>query len=351
MLEARVRALSTEHRDVRRGRIVLLAAGRSARSLADVIGVIPNTVSTWRWRDAREGLAGRGGKLCPGQRRKDGFETSRRIPAVLERPPAGFACWTGPLIAAELSDVHEQQVWRLLRKRWIALDGGTSWCEGNDANFAAKAAGVVRVNLVPLENAVNICVDEKPSIQAIERAQGYLKLPNSWALIGRSHDYRQHGSITLFGRLEVATGKLTANRKRRHGRVELLDFMNEIVALYSDKDIHVAIRTRIFMSPWIRLNTPTTPRPTVGMTAISTFASSSRQPGVLARSGRDSVLSILAGKSLRGGSFTSVAQLQHHVDEFIEAYNATPDVWTNPQVYRRHVKRPWYQPIVIPGCS
>ncbi len=58
-------------------------------------------------------------------------------------------------------------------------------------------------------HAVVICVDEKPSIQALERAQGYLKLPNGRALTGHSHDYKRHGTTTLFAAFEVATGKVT----------------------------------------------------------------------------------------------------------------------------------------------
>ncbi len=73
-----------------------------------------------------------------------------------------------------------------------------------------------------------ICVDEKPSIQAVERAQGYLKFPNGRALSGQSHDYKRHGTSTLFAALEVATGKVMTADKRRRRRIEFLDFMNEI---------------------------------------------------------------------------------------------------------------------------
>ena len=66
-----------------------------------------------------------------------------------------------------------------------------SWCESNDPDFAAKAAEIVGLYLAPPENAIVICVDEKPSIQAVERAQGYLKFPNGRALSGRSHDYKR----------------------------------------------------------------------------------------------------------------------------------------------------------------
>jgi hypothetical protein len=63
------------------------------------------------------------------------------------------------------------------------------WCESNDPEFVAKAAAdVVGLYMAPPENAIVICVDEKPSIQALERAQGYLKLPNGRALTGHSHD-------------------------------------------------------------------------------------------------------------------------------------------------------------------
>jgi len=82
------------------------------------------------------------------------------------------------LLAAALDDVDVQYVWRFLRAQKIDLAGRKSWCESNDPAFVAKAADVVGLYMAPPENAIVICVDEKPSIQALERAQGYLKLPN-----------------------------------------------------------------------------------------------------------------------------------------------------------------------------
>ncbi len=81
------------------------------------------------------------------------------------------------LIAAALGDVDVQYVWRFLRAHKIDLLARKSWCESNDPDFAAKAAEIVGLYLAPPENAIVICVDEKPSIQAVERAQGYLKFP------------------------------------------------------------------------------------------------------------------------------------------------------------------------------
>ena len=112
VLEARLRSPTTEQRDVLRARIVLLAdEGRSTRSIAKNVQVMPRTVSLWRGRYAREGLAGLADKPRPGPAPRYDAESNRRILAVLDGPPpAGFARWTGALIAAELGDVHEQQV-------------------------------------------------------------------------------------------------------------------------------------------------------------------------------------------------------------------------------------------------
>jgi hypothetical protein len=106
-------------------------------------------------------------------------------------PPKGFARWNGPLIAKALGDVDAQYVWRSLRKQKIDLGGRKSWCESKDPEFAAKAADVVGLYLAPPENAVVLCVDEKPSIQALDRAQGYLSLPNGRTLTAYSHDFKR----------------------------------------------------------------------------------------------------------------------------------------------------------------
>ncbi len=134
-------------------------------------------------RFAREGLAGLEDLPRSGAPPIYGEVTDERIRAVLDGPPpAGFARWNGPLIAEALGDVDVQYVWRSLRKQKIDLGGRKSWCESNDPEFAAKAADVVGLYMTPPHNAVVLCIDEKPSIQALERAQGYLKLSSGRAL-------------------------------------------------------------------------------------------------------------------------------------------------------------------------
>ena len=111
--------------------------------------------------------------------------------AVRQTAAGGFARWTGPLLAGALGDVDVQYVWRFLRSHKIDLAARKSWCESTDPNFTAKAADVVGLYIAPPAKAIVLCVDEKPSIQALERAQGYLKLPNGRALTGQSHDYKR----------------------------------------------------------------------------------------------------------------------------------------------------------------
>jgi transposase len=332
VLEALVRAPTTEQRAAFRARIVLLAAeGRSTRSIARELGTMPRTVSEWRIRFAEQGLAGLEDKRRPGPKPKYDTATGKRILALLDQPPpAGYGRWTGGLLARALGDVHEQQVWRFLRSQKIDLSGRKSWCESNDPEFVTKAADVVGLYMAPPENAIVLCVDEKPSIQALERAQGYLKLPNGRTLTGHSHDYKRNGTTTLFAAFEVATGKVTAAHKNRRRRVEFLDFMNDIVVAYPDCDLHVILDNLNTHKPkddrWLKRH------PNVRFHFTPTRASWLNQVEIW--------FSILEKQSLQGASFTSVSQLKEHIDAFIHAYNqnAQPFAWTKSKVRQHRFK-------------
>jgi transposase len=332
VLEARLRAPTTEQRAAFRAQIVLLAAeGRATRSIARELGTMPRTVSDWRIRFAEQGLAGLEDKQRPGPKPKYDLATGKRILALLDQPPpAGYGRWTGGLLARALGDVHEQQVWRFLRAQKIDLAGRKSWCESNDPEFVAKAADVVGLYVAPPENAIVICVDEKPSIQALERAQGYLKLPNGRTLTGHSHDYKRNGTTTLFAAFEVATGKVSAAHKNRRRRVEFLDFMNDIVAAYPERELHVILDNLNTHKPkndrWLQRH------PKVRFHFTPTRASWLNQVEIW--------FSILEKQSLQGASFTSVSQLKEHIDAFIDAYNqnAKPFAWTKSKVRQRRFK-------------
>ena len=108
-----------------------------------------------------------------------------------------------------------------------------------DPQFAQKAADIVGLYLNPPENTVVISVDEKPTIQALERAQGWLRLPDGKAMRGFSHEYKRHGTTTLFAAMEVATGLVKVGHYPRRLRREFLDFMNSVVADYPETELHV----------------------------------------------------------------------------------------------------------------
>jgi hypothetical protein len=86
------------------------------------------------------------------------------------------------------------------------------------------------------EKTIVLGVDKKPSIQALERSQGYLKLPNGRALIAQSYDYKRHGTTTLFAALDLESGKVVGKHYKRRRSVEFLDFMNKVVAAYPGKE-------------------------------------------------------------------------------------------------------------------
>jgi transposase len=308
----------------------LAAAGHGSRAIARAVHCTPGTASKWRVRYAHGRLAGLDETGQRGAERKYGPEHDRRILALLDRPPpAGYANWTAPLMARELGDIHEQYIWRFLRAQKIDLSGRKSWCESNDPDFVPKAAEIVGLYLNPPDNAVVISVDEKPSIQALERAQGYRKLPNGRAMTGQSHDYKRHGTTTLFAALNVGTGTVTGRHYKRRRRIEFLDFMNRVVSRHADKEIHVILDNLSTHKPkrdlWLARH------PNVHFHFTPTHASWLNQIKVW--------FSVLTGKSLGGASFQSVADLVAHLDSFIASYNvqARPFVWTKSVVHQKHL--------------
>src|ERR1700676_2862818 len=332
VLETCCRSPVTLQRDLKRARIVLLAAaGRSTRSIAKEVGVQPRIVSLWRHRYADLGLEGLQDKPRPGKQPIYTKATDKRILRLLDKPPPeGFARWTGPLLAEALGDVDVQYVWRFLRNHKIDLVARKSWCESNHPNSTANAADVVALYVAPPEKAIVLCVDEKPSIQALERAQGYLKLPNGRAMIGQSHDYKRNGTTTLFAALNVGTGEVTGRHYKRRRRLEFLDFMNRMVKQYQGKQIHVVLDNLSTHKPkrdlWLVRH------PNVHFHYTPTHTSWLNQIEIW--------FSILSGKSLKGGSFRSVPELIVHIDAFIANYNeeARPFVWTKSVVHQKRMK-------------
>jgi transposase len=238
------RAGTSEHRMVERAKVILLLAhqGKSNLEIAEHLKTRPARVSKWRQRFGERRLDGLQDADRKGRPAHYDKATEKRVLTMLdEPPPEGYGKWSGGWLAEALGDVSDDQVWRVLRKHDICLQRRRSWCISTDPEFGPKAADIVGLYLNPPENALVLCVDEKPSIQALERAQGWLRLPNGKALNGFSHGYKRHGTTTLFAAFDIATGQVIAGHYNRRRRREFLDFMNQIVAAYPDRELHVVL--------------------------------------------------------------------------------------------------------------
>jgi len=177
----RMAASRTESKQmVERARIILgCLGGKRVKEVARQCHTRPNTVIKWRQRFVRAGLRGLRDAPRPGAQRRYDNAFRKRILTVLEEPPpAGQATWDGPAVARAVEgSVHA--VWRALRKEGICLQRQRSWCVSTDPQFVPKAADIVGLYLNPPEKALVICVDEKPSIQALERKTGYVETPRA----------------------------------------------------------------------------------------------------------------------------------------------------------------------------
>src|ERR1700712_1120327 len=332
VLETLIGSRKTEVRMRDRARIVLLAsAGMASRGIARKVGCTPGTASKWRVRYASQRMVGLSETGDRGNDPKYGPEHGQRILALLDKPPpAGYSNWTARLLARELVDIHEQHIWRFLRAQKIDLSGRKSWCQSTDPDFVSKAADIVGLYMAPPTNAVVLSVDEKPSIQALERAQGYLKLPNGRAMIGQSHDYKRHGTSTLFAALNVGTGQVIGKHYKRRRRLEVRVFMTRVGKQYEGKEIHVILDNLSTHKPkrdlWLARH------PNVHLHYTPTHTSWLNQIEIW--------FSILAGQSLKGASFVSVAELVAHIESFINNYNedARPFVWTKSPVHQKRLK-------------
>lgn len=307
---------------VERARVILMAAeGLPAREIAHRLKTRLARVSKWRQRFAKARLDGLHDAPRSGKPKLYDDKTEKRMLALLDdNPPDGYSQWNGRLLAEALGDVSDDQVWRLLRKHKIQLQRRRSWCISTDPEFGAKAADVIGLYLSPPDNAVVLCVDEKPHIQVLERAQGWLRLPNGKALNGFSHCYKRHGTSTLFAALEVATGQVQVGHYPRRRRRQFLDFMNDVVGQHPDTEIHVVLDNLNTHKPkhdrWLARHCR------VHFHFIPTYSSWLNMVEVW--------FSILSRQALRNLSATSVKQLRNAIDRFVKAYRqtASPFEWT-----------------------
>jgi transposase len=317
---------------VERARIILACLeGKEIQQVARELRVSVATVSKWRQRFSLWGLRGLRDQPRPGTPVQYGAAFRKQVLATLEEPPPpGMSHWDGPAVAEKL-DASVHAVWRVLRREGIYLQRRRSWCVSTDQEFAPKAADVVGLYLNPPVNAVVLSVDEKPNIQAIERASGYVETDSGKVVRGLKSTYKRHGTVNLYAALEVGTGqvkgKFTENKKREDFRSFLEDVLAEQPP---DKEIHVILDNyspHKGNSDWLekfagRVHFHFTPTSASWLNQI------------------EIVFSLLQRKTLNGASFKSKDQLREAIEAFIRRHNerAKPFRWKKREVKGSQLK-------------
>lgn len=315
-LTAMSRSRKEESRMVERACIVLACVeGKEIQQVARETGASIPTVSKWRKRFAQAGLAGLRDQPRSGKPPTYDAGFRDRVLALLEQtPPAGLGHWDGREVARELgASVHA--VWRLLRREGIYLQRLRTWCVSTDPEFAPNAAEVVGLYLNPPLNALVLSVDEKPSIQAIQRPSGYVETDSGAVVRAMKSTYKRNGTLNLFAALEIATGQIHAQTTEQKKREDFRRFLDGVVAeLPSDKEIHVILdnySTHKRNDDWLakydgRIQFHFTPTSASWLNQIEIW------------------FGLLTRKALRGASFSSKDQLRSAIEGFVARTNEHP---------------------------
>lgn len=305
-----------EARAVERARIILACLeGLEIQQVAKQLNVSVLTVSKWRRRFAQHGLKGLGDRPRPGKPPTYGADFRQRVLALLEQvPPPGLAHWDGPAVAAELrASVHA--VWRTLRREGIYLQRLRTWCVSTDPEFAPKAAEVIGLYLNPPLNALVLSVDEKPSIQALQRPSGYVETDSGVVVRAMKSTYKRNGTLNLFAALEIASGQVFAQTTDQKKREDFRRFLDAVIAeLPADKEIHVILDnycTHKRNDDWLakyenRVQFHFTPTSASWLNQIEIW------------------FGLLTRKALRGASFASKDQLRTAIEAFVAKTNQHP---------------------------
>jgi transposase len=289
----------------------------------------PNRITKWRNRFSTHGLAGLNDAPRSGKPIKN-IDLRERILKTLETPPpSGQASWDGNSLASALK-VKKGTVWGILRKEGIQLQRTRSWCVSTDKDFSAKSADIIGLYLNPPENALVLCIDEKPSIQALERKTGYVETSSGKIVKGLQSTYKRHGTIILFAALKVATGEVKTKTTKSKKRPDFQEFMDEVVRdIPKDQEIHVILdnySTHKKNEAWLAAH------PNVEFHFTPTSASWLNQVEIW--------FGILTRKALKGASFKSSEDVVEAIHAFTEAYhkNAKPFVWKKCEVKGAQLK-------------
>ena len=310
----------------KRARIVLLAAeGVPNAQIARVAGVSRPTVIGWRDRYEQGGIKGLEDE--PRSGRPAEISEADVVVATLAddgRPPArlGITHWSARFLAAELG-ISFASVARIWRKWKIQPHRLETFKFSTDPELEAKIRDVAGLYLAPPDGAVVVSVDEKSQVQALDRTAPMLPLRPGLAA-RRTHDYKRHGTTTLFAALDIATGKITADAcYPRHRHQEFLRFLKKVAAACPDVDLHVVLdnygtHKHAEVRKWLakpenrRITLHFTPTGCSWLNMVEIF------------------FGIITRQAIRRGTFRSVTELTTAIGTFIDAYNdrCQPFSWT-----------------------
>jgi transposase len=299
-----------------RARIVLTCAeGLQSKQVAAKLGVDEATVGKWRRRFVERRLDGLYDEPRSGTPRTlEDARIEAVIVATLESAPANATHWSsrGMAKASGLSVSTVQRIWRAFGLQPHRIE---TFKLSTDPDFVAKVRDVVGLYMAPPERAIVLCVDEKSQIQALDRSQPMLPMrPGQTAR--RSHDYKRHGTTSLFAALDIATGAVIGKCYARHRAREFRKFLDEIeAAVPGDLDVHLVMDNyATHKTPLIRNWLAKRPRWHVHLTPTS--ASWLNQV--------ERFFALITERKIRRGIYRSVVALRADIVSFIERHNVDP---------------------------
>jgi transposase len=314
---------NTPQKLVWRARIVLMSTDRAGiMAIVRGTGKCKRTVHRWRERYLAQGIAGLKREATrPGRKPPLSAGTIERVVHMTlhEKPPAATR-WSARTLARAvgLSHTSVQRIWAAhgLKPHLVK-----TFKLSNDKRFVEKVVDVVGLYLDPPDKALVFSVDEKSQIQALDRTQPGLPMKKGRAGT-MTHDYKRHGTTTLFAALDVATGKVIGQCMKRHRHQEWLSFLRRIEAeTAKDRDVHLiadnyATHKHARVKAWLKRH------PRFHMHFTPTSASWLNQV--------ERFFGLITGDRIRCGVFKSVAELEAAIERYLEHHNADPKpfVWT-----------------------
>ena len=307
---------------VSRAKIVLLSAsGKTNLEIAQQLEMTNATVGKWRRRFLDQGISGLHDELRPGRPRPISDErVAHLVRKTLETKPKDGTQWSIRQIAAE-TRVSKSTVHRIWQAFGLQPHREKQFKLSNDPFFVEKVRDIVGLYLNPPEDAVVLCVDEKSQIQALERTQPMLPMGLGY-VEGVTHDYRRHGTTTLFAALDTANGKVLTQCRRRHRHQEYLDFLREI-----EKNVPNNLEVHIIVDNYATHKHPRVKRwfaarPRFHVHFTPTYASWLNQVEIW--------FNRITQQAIRRGTFRSVKELVEKIDRYAQNSNhqARPFVWT-----------------------